>query len=141
MAILFDTSVYIGALRNANGSTLLLERWAKESPLWLSSVVLEELYAGAMPAGRKIIERLERDFEKAKRVLVPSLADWSFAGKILAAVARNYSYEKIGRARLTNDALIAASAARAGIQVITANARDFALLSQYCPLHWEARSL
>lgn len=141
MAILFDTSVYIGALRNANGSTLLLERWAKESPLWLSSVVLEELYAGAMPAGRKIIERLERDFEKAKRVLVPSLADWSFAGKILAAVARNYSYEKIGRVRLINDALIAASAARAGIQVITANARDFALLSQYCPLHWEARSL
>lgn len=141
MAILFDTSVYIGALRNANGSTLLLERWAKESPLWLSSVVLEELYAGAMPAGRKIIERLERDFEKAKRVLVPSLADWSFAGKILAAVARNYGYEKIGRARLTNDALIAASAARADIQVITANARDFALLSQYCPLHWEARSL
>jgi len=139
--ILFDTSVYIDALRSGGDSAILLERWAKEWPLWLSSVVLEELYAGAMRSDRKILEKLERDFDKANRVLAPSLADWSFTGRILAAIGQTHGYEKIGKARLANDALIETSAASAGIQVITANARDYALLWQYCRLQWQARSL
>ncbi len=141
MPILFDSSVYIGALRAGGGSTLLLQRWARQSPLWLSSVVLEELYAGANPSDRKVLEKLERDFVKANRILVPHLTDWSFAGRILAAVAQTHGYEKIGRARLTNDALIAVSAARSGIQVITVNARDFTLLAQFCPLQWQTIAL
>lgn len=141
MPILFDSSVYITALRSGGNFGLVLQRWAKESPLWLSSVVLEELYAGSHPADRKILEKLERDFAKANRVLVPGLSDWSYSGKILAAVAQTLGYEKIGRTRLTNDALIATSAARSGIQVITTNARDFALLARFCPLQWQARTL
>ncbi len=137
MPILFDSSVYIGALRAGGSSALLLQRWAKESPLWLSAVVLEELYAGSNPADRKILEKLERDFTKANRLLVPNLTDWSWTGRILAAVTQVHGYEKIGRTRLTNDALIAVSAARTGIQVMTANARDFALLAQFCPLQWQ----
>jgi predicted nucleic acid-binding protein len=141
MPILFDSSVYISGLRSGGDSTVVLQRWARESPLWLSSVVLEELYAGSNPADRRVLEKLERDFAKANRVLVPSLSDWSFTGHILAAIAQMYGYEKIGRARLTNDALIATSAARNGIQVISTNARDFALLAQFCPLQWQARSV
>jgi predicted nucleic acid-binding protein len=141
MPILFDSSVYIAGLRASGDSATVLQRWAKDSPLWLSSVVLEELYAGAHPADRRILERLERDFAKAQRVLVPSLNDWSSAGKILAAVAQSHGYEKIGRTRLTNDALIATSAARNGIQVITLNARDFALLARFCPLQWRSKTL
>jgi hypothetical protein len=38
---------------------------------------------------------------------------------------------EIGQGRLTNDALIAMSAARLGITVITANARDFLRLAEY----------
>jgi predicted nucleic acid-binding protein len=140
MPILFDSSVYIAGLR-AGDSALAVQRWAKESPLWLSSVVLEELYAGAHPADRRILEKLERDFAKAHRVLVPTLGDWSSAGKMLAAIAHSHGYEKIGRARLTNDALIAASAARNGIEVITLNARDFALLARFCPLQWQSKTL
>ena len=140
MPVLFDSSVYINALRIGGDSALLLQRWARESLLWLSSVVLEELYAGAAFADRKILEKLERDFDKANRVLVPNLTDWSMTGKILATVGQAHGYEKIGRARLTNDALIATSAARNGIQVITVNARDYALLAQFCPLQWQARS-
>jgi len=140
MPILFDSSVYINALRIGGDSTLLLQRWARESPLWLSSVVLEELYAGAALTDRKILEKLERDFEKASRILVPNLTDWTITGKLLAAVGQTHGYEKIGKARLTNDALIATSAARTGIQVITLNARDYALLAQFCPLQWQARS-
>jgi predicted nucleic acid-binding protein len=141
MPVLFDSSVYINALRIGGDSPLLLQRWARESPLWLSSVVLEELYAGAALTDRKILEKLERDFEKANRVLVPNLTDWSIMGRILAAIGQTYGYEKIGKARLTNDALIATSAARTGTQVITVNTRDYALLAQFCPLQWQARSL
>ena len=141
MPLLFDSSVYITALRASSEFAIVLQRWAKESPLWLSSVVLEELYAGASSTDRRILEKLERDFEKANRVLIPNLSDWTFAGKILASVAQKHGYEKIGRARLTNDALIATSAARNGISVITTNPRDFALLAEFCPLQWQTRTL
>ena len=141
MPVLFDSSVYIAALRSGGDASLLAYRWAAEAPLWLSSVVLEELYAGSRPESRRALARLERDFEKAKRVLVPNLSDWSTAGRILAGVAAKFGYEKIGRARLANDALIAASAARSGIRVLTVNARDFSLLARFCPLQWETRSL
>lgn len=140
MPVLFDSSVYIAALRPGGDPALLSQRWTMESPLWLSSVVLEELYAGSKPTDRRILEKLERDFEKAGRLLVPNLGDWTSAGKILAAVAQEFGYEKIGRARLTNDTLIATSAARNGIRVLTINARDYALLAHFCPLQWEARS-
>ena len=141
MALLFDSSIYITALRAGSESAIVMQRWVKESPLWLSSVVLEELYAGASSTDRRVLEKLERDFEKANRVLTPNLSDWTFAGKILATVAQKHGYEKIGRARLTNDALIATSAARNGISVITTNPRDFALLAEFCPLQWQTRTL
>ena len=104
MALLFDSSIYITALRAGSESAIVMQRWVKESPLWLSSVVLEELYAGASSTDRRVLEKLERDFEKANRVLIPNLNDWTFAGKILATVAQKHGYEKIGRARLTNGA-------------------------------------
>lgn len=140
MPILFDSSVYIAALRPGGDPCLLSHRWTAEAPLWLSSVVLEELYAGSRPDSRRELEKLERDFDKAKRLLVPNLSDWASAGRILAGIAEKHGYEKIGRARLTNDALIATSAARIGVRVLTVNARDYALLARFCPLQWEARS-
>ena len=140
MPVLFDSSVYIAALRPGGDPALLAQRWTMESPLWLSAVVLEELHAGSRPADRRVLEKLERDFDKAGRLLVPNLGDWTSAGNILATIARKFGYEKIGRARLTNDTLIATSAARRGIRVLTINARDYALLARFCPLQWEARS-
>ena len=140
---LFDSSVYIRAFRGESESGLLLgllsARWQQKAPLWMSSVVLEELYAGADSSSQKIIEKLERDFESAGRVLVPNLRDWVQTGKALSKVGRKYGYERIGQGRLTNDALIATSAARTGITVITANARDFARLAEFCPVQWEVR--
>lgn len=141
MPILFDSSVYIEALRGDFNAPLLMQRWSRESPLWLSSVVLEELYAGAQTTDHRILEKLERDFAKANRILVPSLNDWTHTGKLLALMGSKYGYENIGRARLTNDALIATSAARLGVTVITVNARDFSRLAQHCPLQWQKRSL
>jgi hypothetical protein len=64
--------------------------------------VLEELYAGAGDRDRHIVERLERDFERAKRVLVPNLSDWTQSGRVLARLAAKYDYKQIGQGRLTN---------------------------------------
>jgi predicted nucleic acid-binding protein len=103
----------------------------------LSAVVLEELFAGAGERGRTAIERLERDFERAKRILVPSLGDWSRTGQILARLATKYDYEQIGQGRLTNDALIATSAGRLGFRVITTNEKDFGRLAEFASFEWQ----
>ncbi len=87
---LFDTSIYISALRRGNDAALTLRRIADNAPLWLSAVVLEELYAGARGQGLRAVERLERDFEKAKRILVPNLSDWTQTGRVLARLAVEY---------------------------------------------------
>ena len=134
--VLFDSSIYITALRTGDDAALMLRRLAADAPVWLSSVVLEELYAGVSAHDRHIVERLERDFDRAKRILVPNLSDWTQTGKVLAQLAARYDYEQIGRGRLTNDALIAMSAGRLGITVITANARDFTKLAEFRPFPW-----
>ena len=134
--VLFDTSLYITALRMGNAAALGLRRIAASSPVWLSSVVLEELYAGVSAHNRHVVERLERDFSGARRILVPNLTDWTQTGKVLALLGAKYDYEQIGKGRLTNDALIAMSAGRLGITVITANARDFMKLAEFRPFHW-----
>lgn len=139
--ILFDSSVYIAALRAGEGAALALRRITSDAGLWLSAVVLEELYAGAGPHERRLVFRLEDEFSRARRVLVPNLSDWAEAGKVLALLAAKYGYERIGRARLTNDALIAMSAGREGVTVITSNARDFARLAEFRPFQWSLERL
>jgi len=134
--VLLDTSIYITALRAGEDAVLKLRRFTPGAPVWLSSVVLEELYAGVKPRDSRIVERLERDFDKAGRMLVPNLSDWTLTGKLLARLAAKYDYERIGQARLTNDALVAMSAGRRGITVITANERDFGRLAQFHPFQW-----
>ena len=127
---LLDTSIYISALRRGNGAALALRRVAADAPLWLSSVVLEELYAGAGSHDLRIIERLERDFDRIKRILIPNLSDWTQTGRVLARLAAKYHYEQIGQGRLTNDALIAMSAGRLGIRVLTANEKDYRRIAE-----------
>ncbi len=134
--VLFDTSVYISSLRRGDDVILQTRNVLPGSPLWLSAVVLEELYAGADSAGRKRLKRVEHDFDKIGRLLVPNLTDWSRTGEVLASIGEKYGYELIGRARLTNDTLIGASAARQGIALLTINERDFAKIAEFCPLKW-----
>lgn len=139
--VLFDTSIYIIALRLGHEGAVALRRLAADAPLWLSAVVLEELYAGTSDREGHAVERLERDFARAERIVVPNLGDWAQTGTVLARLARKYDYERIGRGRLTNDALIAMSAARRGMQVITANARDFRRLAEFRDFRWQVATL
>ncbi|MGH9500669.1 MAG: type II toxin-antitoxin system VapC family toxin [Terriglobales bacterium] len=136
-AVLLDSSVYISALRRGRDAALALRPLISQTALWLSSVVLEELYAGAFGPDLDLLERWERDFDKAERILVPNLQDWAQSGRALSKLAGDYGYEEIGRGRLTNDALIATSAGRTGIRVITANANDFARLSEFVDFEWQ----
>lgn len=134
--VLFDSSVYITSLRGRPEALVAVQQLQPTATVWLSSVVLEELYAGAGPKDQAAVARLEREFDKARRILVPILDDWTQTGKVLACFAAKHGYEQIGRGRLTNDALIALSAGRLGISVITANARDFARLAEFCLFTW-----
>ena len=135
--ILFDTSVYIKSLRSQDESVIQTRTGAPGTALWLSSVVLEELYAGAGESNIRPLEKLERDFRNARRVLVPEVGDWVAAGRILAKIGTKYGFDQIGRARLTNDTLIAVSAARMGIRILTANSKDFARIVEFRRFHWE----
>ncbi len=138
---LLDTSIYVSALRRGHDATLALRRFASGAPLWLSAVVLQELYAGTSDRDRPVIERMERHFDAANRILVPNLGDWTQTGRILARLAVKYHYEPTGRVRLTNDALIAMSAGRTGIRVFTTNARDFSRLAEFRPFEWEVTAV
>lgn len=138
---LLDASIYISALRAEDHEVLGLRNLAADSPAWLSAVVLEELYAGLSNRHRYVAERLERDFVNANRILTPNLRDWTQAGRVLSRLAGKYDYEQIGRGRLTNDALIAASAGRMGIRVLTANERNFRRLAEFLIFQWELDTL
>jgi predicted nucleic acid-binding protein len=140
-AVLFDSSIYISALRSGNVDILSVLQKTFDEVLWLSAVVLEELYAGALASELEKIEEMERDFERIDGILVPSRQDWVQTGKVLHWLGARYGYENIGRGRFTNDALIATSASRFGIRVITANGRDFSRLAQFCSLSWQLVAL
>jgi len=139
--VLYDTSIYVTALWKGNEGLLSMRRLDSGSVVWLSAVVLEELYAGANDRGQKVVERLERDFDRAKRVAVPNLSDWTQVGRVLSSLADKYDYEQIGQGRLTNDALIAMSAGRLGIRVITANERDFGRLAEFHNFQWRVATI
>lgn len=142
--ILFDTSVYISALRQGDASLLSSRRAARKGeaqdrPLWLSVVVLEELLVGARDRRmKKLLSHLERDFERAGRLLVPIQSDWTASGQVLALIGEKYGYEEVGKARMTNDALIAMSAVRQGIIVLTINDYDYRKIAEFRPFEWES---
>lgn len=141
--ILFDTSVYVSALRAGDASLFAARQAVRPRekatvPLWLSAVVLEELYAGAhQRIAKRLCARLEKEFDLLGRILVPQRSDWTACGQVLARIGTKYGYERIGRARLTNDTLIAVSAARQGFTVFTKDATDFRLIAEFRSFHWQ----
>lgn len=136
---LLDSSIYVTAIRGRDPAAL--DRLTGTMTVRISAVVLQELYAGTTPSTRAFVEELEDSFAEGNNILVPDVSDWISAGKMLASIAAKYGYEKIGRSRLTNDALIAASASRNGVRVLTINGRDFSRLAEFCNLAWQLVTL
>lgn len=133
----FDTSIYIRALRQGNAE-ILQQKQSENFPLWLSAVVLEELYVGASDKKSiKILNKFESDFTTVNRLLVPNQTDWVIGGQILNKIGGKYGFDKVGKARLTNDTLLAMSVARKGFKLLTTNAKDFQLISEFREFEWE----
>lgn len=141
--IVFDTSIYIRELRQGNSGILNKRRESVEDEniqytIWLSAVVLEDLYAGAPDRKTvKTLAKFEKDFTKTNRLLIPNQTDWSIAGQVLNKIGKKYGFEKIGKASLTNDTVLAMSIARKGFTLLTANAKDFELIAEFREFEWE----
>ena len=80
---LFDSSIYTAAVHRGDEAVVAFRNISADAPLWMSSVVLEELYAGADSRERAVVERMEPDDERIKRMLVPNLSDWTDTGRVL----------------------------------------------------------
>ena len=108
----------------------------------MSAVVLQELVAGAGDSSAiKEFERLRQEYRKANKLLVPTEEDWWQAGLALNALQRGRRSKKTGRIpkislaeryRIINDVLIARSAKRAGVMVVTDNVNDFMKIRNFC---------
>jgi predicted nucleic acid-binding protein len=109
---------------------------------YMSAVVLQELVAGANDASRiKDFERLRHEYREANKLLVPDEEDWWHVGLVLNALQRGRRSKKTGkiprisvaeRYRIINDVLIARTAKRAGVMVVTDNIDDFEKIRNFC---------
>ena len=109
---------------------------------YTSAVVLQELVAGATDASAiKIFERTRHEYRKLNRLLVPTEEDWWHSGLALNALQRGRRSKKTGkiprtsvaeRYRIINDVLIARTAKRAGVMVVTDNIGDFEKIRKFC---------
>jgi len=93
-----------------------------------SAVVLSELRRGARtPKAQRLVDSLHR---LARVRWEPNDQDWWEAGRLVRDIGDAEKWETNKRREFQNDALIALTARRHGATVVTANARDFHLLSR-----------
>ena len=130
---LYDTSVYIHAIRNRAYSEQILPHFARALPTtYFCAVVAQELKAGChTPAARERVATLLRPFQRTGRLVTPTFADWEETGDLLARMLKERPDLKDKLPRLINDILIALCALRLGAVVYTANEDDFALVQEY----------
>jgi predicted nucleic acid-binding protein len=107
--------------------------------LWLSAVVVQEMTAGAREAAMvEVWRRLFTVYEENGHLLTPDAEDWWFAGKVLNSLFRlpaRRGQTSIGpdeQRRLIRDTLIARTAKREGVTVITEDVEDFAKIQRFC---------
>jgi len=136
--VIFDTSIYIGAIR-AGLSSPLSERLQDDLPRsYLSAVVSAELRAGARDeVGRRVVHGFTMWAHRAGRLVTPTVASWERAGDVLARVRARESGLGSRLGLLWNDLLIALSSRQIGARVVTADARDFELLRRYVQMDME----
>ena len=137
--MVFDTNVYVAALREGLGGVSFDRLEAAAPRTFLASVVSAELRAGALDAaGRATVIALMRRFERVGRVVVPTAASWNDAGDVLARIARREPAFRSKVRGLWNDALIALAARQIGATLVTENLQDFRLLRRYVRFELEA---
>lgn len=82
-----------------------------------------------------------REYERSERLLIPTAEDWWLVGKVIYALQKGLKSLRGGLApkmsadqkyRITHDVLIACTAKRAGVIVVTDNIRDFEFIQRFC---------
>lgn len=124
---IIDSSVYIGHWeRGAFGE--VLDDVRRGYVIRHSAVVLSELRRGARTQGaHDLVANL---FRNADIVWTPTADDWWQAGHVVRTIGDRQRWDTAKRREFQNDALIALTARRHGATVVTANRKDFALLSE-----------
>ena len=136
--MVFDTNVYVTALREGLGGASFGRLLEAAPRTFLASVVSAELRAGALDeAGRRVVVELVERVERLGRGVVPTAGSWNDAGDLLAKIARREPRYGTKVRGLWNDALIALSARQIGAALVTENLRDFALLRRYARFELE----
>jgi predicted nucleic acid-binding protein len=129
--VILDTSIYIPFIK-AGISHPILELEYETPLLYMSAVVIEELYAGASDNNTiKLLDKLYRTFEDLGRLIAPDASDWQHTGRIIAKLGRKCGFEEKFLTKITNDVLIALSARKIGAIVVTNNMRDFLRIKEF----------
>jgi predicted nucleic acid-binding protein len=129
---LIDSDVYIDFLRSGKFHAEISRIYAEYTPsLYFSSVVIEELLAGAASSiERKNVEVLYQPFEQTGRIVTPTHTNWKATGDLLAQIFRKQPSSRSQLPHLVADCLIAMSARAIGATVYTRNRKDFELIQR-----------
>jgi len=120
-----DTSSLLDALRQPVRWPALLTS-LQTGRVWLSAVVVAELYAGTRSReDAAILDRITTAMDRIERLLVPDAADWARAGRLLARRIRQEGVLQPRDHLADVRVLIVVSAARLGAAVVTLNLRHF----------------
>jgi len=129
--LVIDTTVYMDWLNAGLHEDVLFQRGTVKH---LSAVVLMELRAGAFSSSdRRLVQRVERAFAKAGRILVPSRAVFAEAGEALRRLQTDRDFRIETSHSIVADVLIALSARSIGATVVTQNERHYRAIQAVRP--------
>ncbi len=130
-----DTSVYIPFINQGVIHPVFSDESVRPM-LFMSAVVLSELYAGAPDIQSiKLLDKLYQTFHNVARLITPDKRDWQQTGRVIAKLRKKYGFETKYLARIQNDILIACSARKLGAFVVTRNEKDFRRIQEFTDFH------
>ena len=108
--------------------------------VFLTTIALQELWAGAAPASRhaRDLEALYRLAARRRRIVNPPAAAWVVSGRALRQLTHTRHFGGARMRRLRNDTLLAATALVYGASVLTYNQADFAAIAGVLPVRYLA---
>jgi predicted nucleic acid-binding protein len=130
MKVVLDTNIYIAWIRERKYPELLLDVRTQK---YLPSHVLMELWAGAREKkAARIVEKLQKPYQKTNRINSLTSEQYIRAGQLLALMPVNIS-NKRKNAGFVNDLFIALSAVAIGAVLFTENKADFEIIRTFLP--------
>ena len=138
--LVFDTSVYIAAIRSGPSSPALLVLQDDLPRTYLASVVAAELRAGSTTeSARRAVHEFTGWADRVGRVVTPGASDWERAGDVLGRIRKTEPRLRSKVPTLWNDVLIALSARQIGATLVTRNVADFERLRRYVRFELEGQ--